>query len=134
MEIFSYLFSPIPGSTFNYYTYLLIFGIALIIIGILFLVTIKIKKENKAFKKTYKTTPSKFIWIGIIVIILTASRTNGIPYLSMRLLLFIAVGLAVYYIFMVIINYFKKYPEYKKVVAPKKNVQKETHKYTTSKK
>lgn len=131
MEIFSYLFSPIPGVTFNYDLHLYIYGAILILIGLAVMITLKIKKEDKALKKTYIATPSQFIWLGFIILILVASRTNGIPYLSMRFLLFIAMGVSVYYIIKNILLYFKKYPEMKKVVLPKTEKNKN---YSTSKK
>lgn len=134
MEIFSYLFSPIPGSNFNYDLYLYIYAGLLILIGIIIMILIKINKENKAFKKTYSSAPSQFIWLGFILLILVASRTNGIPYMSMRFLLFIAIAISVYYIVKNISLYFKKYPEMKKVVAPKMKKHEEKKTYSTRKK
>lgn len=133
MEILSYLFSPIPGTSFNYYTHLVIYAAVLILIGLVFWVVLAKKKDNKALKKTYKSAPSQFIWSGIILIILAACRVNGIAYLSMRFILIIFLGVSVYFIIKNIYLYFKKYPEMKKVVAPKE-VKKEENKYTTSKK
>jgi len=134
MEIFSYIFSPIPGTAFNYDVYLYIFGAILIVIGLLFVLWLRLKKEDRAFKKTYISAPSQFIWLGFIILMLVASRTNGIPYLSMRFLLFIAVGLSFYYIIKNILMYFKKYPEMKKVVAPSAKKKEEKKTYSTSKK
>ena len=134
MEAFSYLFSPIPGPTFNYDLYLYIYGAILIVLGLLFVLLMRIKKENKAFKKTYSSAPSQFIWLGFIILILVASRTNAIPYLSMRFLLFFTIALSIYYVVKNIVNYFKKYPEMKKVVAPSLHKKEEKKTYSTSKK
>lgn len=133
MEVLSYLFSPIPGSSFNYATHLYIYAGILVAVAIIFKVLIIVKKENKALKKTYRSTPGEFLWIAGILIILTASRTNGIAYLSMRFLLFIVLALSVYYIVRNIHRFFKKYPEMKKVTQPKVE-KKDKPVYTTKKK
>jgi hypothetical protein len=134
MEILSYLFSPIPGITFNYYNYLFIYSVALIVIGLLFWLILIRSKHNKALIKTYKSVPGQFIWVGIILIILAASRINGIAYLSMRFLLIIFLAISVYLIIKNIYKYFKKYPQMKKVVKPKDKKNDTKQKYTTSKK
>jgi hypothetical protein len=134
MEVFSYLFSPIPGSSFTYDLHLYIYAAVLIVIGLLIVLLLKIRKEDKALKKTYISAPSQFIWLGFILLILVASRTSAIPYLSMRSLLFIAVGLSIYYIVKNVLLYFKKYPDMKKVVAPKTSKKEKKKGYSTSKK
>jgi preprotein translocase subunit YajC len=134
MEILSYLFSPIPGISFNYYNHILIYSIVLIVLGVIFWFVLSRKKHDKAFIKTYRSAPSQFIWIGIILIILAASRVNGIAYLSMRFLLILFIGISVYIIVKSIYKYFKKYPEMQKVVKPKNKKTEEKEKYTTSKK
>lgn len=133
MDLFSYVFSPIPGISFNYDTYLYIFAAILIIIGIVFMVLLKKKKDNRAFKKTFISAPSQFIWIGFILLIVVSSRTNGIPYLSMRFLLFVTIVLSVYYIVKSIIGFVKIYPKNKKDLTTKASVKK-AKKYSTSKK
>lgn len=134
MEVFSYLFSPIPGSSFSYDLYFYIYSAILIAIGLTIVLILKLKKDNKALKKTYVSAPSQFIWLGFILLVLVASRTNGIPYLSMRFLFFIAVGLSIYYIVTNILLYFRKYPEMKKVVAPKVSKKEDKKAYSTRKK
>ena len=134
MELVSYLFSPIPGSAFNYYWAIVIYAAVLIAVAVGIKAILIAKKNNKALKKTYKSTPGQFIWTGIIILLLAASRANGIPYLSMRFLLILGLLLSVYYIVKNILNYFKKYPEMKKVVAPKRNKKEERPSYSTHKK
>lgn len=133
IDLFSYVFSPIPGISFNYDTYLYIFAAILIVIGIVFMVLLKKNKDNRAFKKTFVSAPSQFIWIGFILLIVVASRTNGIPYLSMRFLLFITLGLGVYYIVKSIIGFVKTYPKHKKDLTTKASIKK-SKEYSTSKK
>ena len=132
MEIVSYIFSPVPGAAFNYSTHLFVYSILLVTAAIVIKIFIRVKKENKAFRKTWRTAPGQLLWTGLIITILTASRTSGIPYLSMRFLLLIALGLSFYYIFINIYKYFTKYPEMKKVTKPKVKKE-EKKKYTTKK-
>lgn len=135
MEILSYLFSPIPGITFNYYLHLMIYAGVLILIGlIVWIINSVLNKKDKAFVRTFKSLPGRLIWVGIILIILAASRVNGIAYLSMRFLLIIFLAVSVYIIIKSIYNFFKKYPEMKNVVKPKKQKMDDKPKYTTSKK
>lgn len=133
MDLFSYVFSPIPGISFSYDTYLYIFAAILIVIGIVFMVLLKKKKNDRAFKKIFVSTPSQFIWIGFILLIVVASRTNGIPYLSMRFLLFTTIILCVYYIVKSIIGFVKTYPKLTKELTTKRHI-KEEKKYSTKKK
>ncbi|MFC1655911.1 hypothetical protein ACFL3C_03515 [Patescibacteria group bacterium] len=133
MEIVSYLFSPVPGSTFTYDTAVYIYAAALFVIAILIKVLLAIKKNNKALKKVLRATPGQFAWTAILLAILTASRNSGVPYLSMRTLLFIIIALSFFYIGFTIYKMIKKYPEMKEITKPK--VRKEQGpSYTTSKK
>lgn len=133
IDLFSYVFSPVPGTSFSYDIYLYIFAAILIVIGFVFMFLLKKNKDDRAFKKTFVSTPSQFIWIGFVLLIVIASRTNGIPYLSMRFLQFITLGLGGYYIVKSIIGFVKTYPNYKKELTTKRSV-KEDKKYSTSKK
>lgn len=133
MEFLSYLFSPYPGSQFNYSNELLVYAGVLIVLGMIIKTILIIKKENKALKKTIRTVPSEFIWSGLILTVVVLSRTSAIPYLSMRFLLYIVVALSFFYIGLLIYRLIKKYPEMKKVVKPKStSFEKETS-YTTGK-
>jgi hypothetical protein len=134
MEFLSYLFSPFPGSQFNYSTEMLIYAGILIVLGFVVKAILIVKKHNKALKKSLKSSPSEFIWTGLILIVITLSRTNAIPYLSMRFLLYLIIALSLLYIGLLIFRLVKKYPEMKEVVKPKKTVQEKEAKYTTGKK
>ena len=131
MEIVSYLFGPFPGSAFGYYSHLMIFAAVLFVLGILIKIIVS-RKNNKALRKVLRHTPGEFIWIAIILFILVSSRAKGVPYLSMRFMLFLILGLALYFIGKTIYNLIKKYPEMKKVVAPKTK-NKEAPSYSTKK-
>ncbi len=134
MEALIYLFSPIPGSAFKYSTAVMIFAVALIVIAIALIILIKIKNNNKALRKVYRNTPGHFIWMGISLIVLTASRTNAIPYLSMRFLLYIILLISVYLVGLNIYRLFTKYPEMKNVTKPKPKKEDNKKSYSTSKK
>lgn len=133
MEILSYVFSPIPGVNLGYTTHLLIYSVVLVTVAIVLAVLIKVKRSNKALRKTWRKAPSQFLWTGLIIAMLAASRSNAIPYLSMRFLLYIALALSLYYIFINIYKYFTKYPEMKKITKRGKTKQNKSKRYTTKK-
>lgn len=133
MQALSYLFSPVPGSAFNYSTLVMIFAGILIVIAIAVKILIHVNKSNKALRKVYRTMPGHFIWIGIALIVLTTSRTNGIPYLSMRFLLYVTLLISLYLVAINIYRFFTKYPEMKKVTKPKPTKEVKKKKYSTKK-
>ena len=132
MQALSYLFSPTPGSTFNYATIIYSYAVALIVIAIALKIIIVVKKKNKAFRRVYKRTPGHFIWIAITLIIFTSSRTNAVPYLSMRFILYITLIISLFLIGYNIYQFFTTYPEIKKLKAKKK--KRKAKKYSTKKK
>jgi magnesium-transporting ATPase (P-type) len=134
MQAISYLFSPIPGSAFNYATTVMIYSIVLISIAVILKVLIVIKKDNKALRKVYRNTPGHFIWVGITLIILIASRTSAVPYLSMRFLLYVTLLISFYIIGLNIYRLFTKYPEMKNVTKPKQKKEEKKNIYSTKKK
>ncbi len=133
MQALSYLFSPIPGSAFGYATTVNIYAGALIALAIAVKVLITIKKDNKALRKVYRSMPGHFIWIGITLIILNASRTSGIPYLSMRFLIYVTLLISLYLIAINIYRFFTKYPEMKNVTRPKPKKEDKKSTYSTKK-
>lgn len=133
MEALSYIFSPMPGLNLGYTTHLIVYSIVLVVAAIALKILIRFKKDNKALRKTWRTAPSQFLWIGLIIAILAASRFNAIPYLSMRFLLYLALALSLYYVFINIYKYFTKYPKMKTVTRPKKKQKKVLKRYTTKK-
>lgn len=133
MEYLSYLFSPLPGAAFNYTTWIIVYGCALVLIAVLLKVLFVVYKNNKALKRTLRSAPSQFAWCGIVIVLLGLSRTTGIPYLSMRFLLFIAIALSIYYIIRNILKMFNTYPKMKELIE-KPEVHNEKKVYTTKKK
>lgn len=133
MQALSYLFSPVPGSTFNYSNYVMIFAIALIVIAIALKALIIANKSNKALRKVYRHTSGHFIWMGIVLIILNYSRTSGIPYLSMRFLLYTTLVISIYLVVINIYRFFTKYPEMKTITKPKPKKEDKKKTYSTAK-
>ena len=133
MQALSYLFSPVPGSTFNYATIIYSYAVALIVIAIALKIIIVVKKRNKAFRRVYKRTPGHFIWIAITLIIFTSSRTNAVPYLSMRFILYITLIISLFLVGYNIYQFFTTYPEIKKLKAKKKKRKAKKKKYSTKK-
>lgn len=134
MQAISYLFSPIPGSAFNYATTVMIYAIVLIAIAIILKTLIIVRKDNKALRKVYRNTPGHFIWVSITLIILIASRTSAVPYLSMRFLLYVTLLISFYIIGLNIYRLFTKYPEMKNVTKPKQKKEEKKNIYSTKKK
>jgi hypothetical protein len=133
MQVLSYLFSPYPGSIFNYGNWLIIYATALAVFGIIIKILFVVLKQNKALKRTLRSFPGQLIWTGLSLIILTLSRTKGVPFLSMRVLLFIAAGLSIYYILKAIWRLIKTYPEMKRMVEKPVAHHQEKTVYTTKK-
>jgi len=134
MQAISYLFSPTPGPAFSYATAVMVYAIVLIAIAVLVKILMVIKKDNKALRKVYKNAPGHFIWVGITLIILMASRTSAVPYLSMRFLLYVTLLISLYIIGLNIYRLFTKYPEMKTVTKPKQSKEEQKNTYSTKKK
>lgn len=133
MQALSYLFSPIPGSAFNYATVMYGYAIALIVIAVALKIFIIVKNEKKAFRRVYKRTPGHFIWIAVALIILTASRTTAVPYLSMRFLLYITLFVSLFLVGYNIYEFFTTYPEIKQLKKKTKKKKAKKKKYSTKK-
>jgi len=73
------------------------------------------------------------MWCGVVIALLALCRTNGVPYLSMRFMLFIFVTLSFFYIGKNIYRMIKVYPEMKKLVDKPEHKEEKMH-YTTKKK
>ncbi|MBA4336666.1 hypothetical protein C0416_02725 [bacterium] len=134
MQAVSYLFSPTPGAAFSYSTTVMIYAIVLIAIAVLVKILMIVKKDNKALRKVYRNTPGHFIWMGITLAILIASRTSAVPYLSMRFLLYVTLLISFYIIGLNIYHFFTKYPEMKNITKPKQSKEEQKTGYSTKKK
>lgn len=83
-----YFFYPYPGYQFEFQTlFLVVFGLCLVL-GIAFaLMARKVKKKNPHFA-TYILGANWGFWGGLTGLMLIFARNQGIPYFSMRALLF----------------------------------------------
>ena len=132
-NILTYLFSPFAATSFNYGKYTMAYAIALILIGIGIKALIVIKKNNKALRRTFKVAPGEFIWLGVILAMLVGARETGVAYLSMRFLMFLVIGISIYYIYKNIHRYIKKYPEIQRL-SKGRSTNKNEKTYSTNKK
>ncbi|MFH1720744.1 MAG: hypothetical protein ABH856_04010 [Patescibacteria group bacterium] len=102
----SYLFTPIPGSHFEYYTAFLIAAAALFLAGF---ILNRMMTKNKALKKSIKTTPKLLTWSGILLALFLAFRYERIPYFSMRFIFFVLLALIALAVVRGIYLYVKRY-------------------------
>lgn len=116
-----YFFLPVPGRTFQYYTFVGVLIAILAVLGIILAIYIKKNREDKAFRKLFKKFPRKLWTMAILLGLYLVVRYNYVPMLSMRLFFYILLGLTVYLFYQIINAYLKAYPELKKTLS-KKNV------------
>ena len=95
-NIILYFFNPIPGASFQYYIPLYVLTAILIIVAAGIIVYSKRNKDNKAFKKLFKTYPSKFGIIAGLFIVYLSLRYYSVAFFSMRFLLYLLVGITIY--------------------------------------
>jgi len=112
-----YFFLPVPGRTFQYYTFVGILIGILIILGIILKVYIKKNKDDKAFRKLFKNFPRKLWIIAVLFGLYLIARYNYVPMLSMRLFFYIILVLTGYLFYQIINAYLKTYPELKKTLS-----------------
>lgn len=111
MEMLKYFFGLNPGSEFNYYIPFLVYCAVLIIsgYGLSFYIN-KQKEENRTLKVMFGNLPNKLKWLGFVSLFLLANRYESIPYFSMRIWMYISVGLALWFIGKNLYLLVKKYP------------------------
>ncbi len=131
-----YFFSAAPGSEFRYYIPLLILAGVLIGGSIIFsFIYSKKKKTDFAFKRLFKKLSSRFIIIGIILLLLIALRYENIPYFSMRLFIYLLLLFFIYSVYRFIkiakVDYPREKENVKNLIAKS---SKETPRYLPNKK
>ena len=109
-----YFFSPNPGREFQYYILLGILIAIFIALTVLIYLYAKKHKDDKAFKKLFRNYPTKFIILAVLLGLYMLLRYNGVPFFSMRFLLYILIGSCIFVVAMAVKTYLKKYPEEKK--------------------
>lgn len=114
MNFISSLFKSSPGVSFSYYPHLLTLAALLIIGSIVFhFIYKKKKKTDVAFKKAFQDVSKRSCIMGILFLALVAVRYQNIPYFSMRLWLYIAVAMVIFYVYKYVKIYTKDYKETK---------------------
>lgn len=113
-QIIIYFFAPSPGRLFQYYIIIGVLIAILIILSVLIFLNSKKHKDDKAFRKLFRNFPTKFIIIASLLGLYLLFRYNYVAFFSMRFLLYILVGSAIYVIYLCTYTYIKKYPAEKK--------------------
>ena len=129
-DFIAYVFTPFPGKNFDYF-WLIMAIIIILIAGSVFIRIYSAKhKDDKAFKKLLRPYRSKLDLLSVLLIIYLLCRNYGVPFLSMRFLLYIMLGVTAITIFLLMKKYIKEYPQLKK----RREAQLEKNKYIPKKK
>jgi hypothetical protein len=107
-----YLFHPIPGSPFQFYTPLLIFAASLIIAGIIAHYWIKKNgQDNRAIKRLFGGLPRASYWCAALLLANLFGRYERFPLLGARFVLYGILLLAFFVYGKTIYRYIKIYPQ-----------------------
>lgn len=109
-QIVLYFFSPLPGREFLYYIPITILILGLFILSLYLSVYSRKHKDNKAFKKTFRSYPGKLQLMAVLLGIYGLLRYYYVPLFSMRFLLYVLVAITIYVLYSLIQAYRKKYP------------------------
>jgi hypothetical protein len=119
----SYLFTPIPGSSFNYYIPLLIFAVLLFLTGT---AGKRLISKDKALRKSVGQKIGTLTWMGLSLALTLGLRHERIPYFSMRILMFIVLVITFIVLGKILYTYIRVYPKIKaRIDTPKE--QKKTY-------
>ncbi len=110
----TYIFSPVPPREFHYYIPLAVLAAILVAVSVYIYFHIKKNKEDKTFKRLFRSYPLKFETVAAVIAICLLSRYYGVVFLSTRILLFITLVVAAYLIYKMVRTYLKDYPAVKK--------------------
>lgn len=113
-NFFSYFFRSIPNTDFNYYIPLSILVILLIVGSLVFsFVYRKKKKTDFVFKKLFKDLSKRLIIIAVLLVFYALVRYENLPYFSMRIWLYIIIGVLLFFAYKYIKTYKFIYPKEK---------------------
>lgn len=110
-----YLFTPTPGRAFQYYNFIIILVVMMLVLGIGLRLYIKKNREDKPFRKLFKKYPSKLWTLAVLFALYLAVRYYYIPFFSMRFLMYLLLGATVYLGYQMINTYLNTYPAEKKL-------------------
>ena len=108
------LITVTPGSDFKYYWLLIILIILVTALAVFIKVYIKKHKEDKAFKHLFKRYPARLINFNLLLGFYLFFRYYSVPYLSVRLLLYIIMLWGIYLAYRMINSYHREYHIQKK--------------------
>lgn len=134
-SLLQYFFTTSPGSEMKFYIPLIILSLALIVGSIVFSkIYNKKKKSDFAFKRLFKKLSKRLFILGALVGLLTVLRYENIIYFSMRIWLYLSLGIIIFTAY----KYIKIYKiEYPKEKSNTKNIlikKKKDNPYTAKKK
>lgn len=124
MNLLEYFFTPLPSVQFPYLKLLIAIAVLLLAASIALRIVIKKMKEDKVFKKTFRSLPGKLQTISVFEFLYIICRYIQLPFLSTRIINYLILGIGAFLIIKNLIIYFKKYPEMKKEYAKQQQLNK----------
>lgn len=130
-NFFHYFFQSIPGTEFRYYIPLAIFIVLLLVAALAFSLIYRTKKKTDfAFKRLFKNLPKRLILIAILSLVYLLVRYENIPYFSMRIWLYVIIGLFIFFSYRYLKAYKVSYPKEKtnfEIAHPTKKANKKSY-------
>ena len=109
-----YFFEITPSTPFKYQVVTIIIAVLILGASIALRIYLKKTKEDKTFRKLFRSLPAKLQSIAICFGIYVVARYGNIPFLSMRVLNYLLIVLTFYVIIQNLRLYMKEYPEIQK--------------------
>jgi amino acid transporter len=106
---FSYYFSPIPDSNFQYTKLTLAIGLFFLVFGIALSIYRKKYVKNEIHRKLMRKYPGLLRTYGTLIILLLLFRETAMPFLSMRMWWFLLGIFFLYSLFKFLFTYKREY-------------------------
>ncbi len=114
IKFLQYFFDPGPRSSFKYLIPLVIVVILTLAASIAFRFLLKKIREDKVFKKLFRSLPGKLQTLALLLAIYLGARYENMPFISTRIILFVLIGSEIYLIIKYAQIYLKSYPQMKR--------------------
>lgn len=115
-----YFFARNPGQNFEFYTEFIILIAALLVAAVAFSqIYRRRKKYDFAFKRIFGKVANRLTLLAILLTVLIIFRYENIPYFSMRILLYLAILLLLYFIYQTVKKFKVDYPREKQNISNK---------------
>lgn len=114
IESLQNIFDPTPPTFSNWSVIFTILSVIFIAGGIALKVYMKMHKEDKAFKRTFRDFPFKLIVQGALLGLYTFLRYSAVAFLSMRVIMIAIIISMIYTGYNMVNAYTKRYPELQK--------------------